>query len=159
MYVMEDNKNIPGDQLQDLIHILKERIQVYTNAVSAVEAKNDVDLIAFLEKCMQLSQQLKSELLAILPKEGISSSESQWTAGILYNKWKKWDFCLEVSGREQVVEMCTKMEEVIQDIFKQILSSKNHLSENTTAILKSQAALQRELYELIKGFEKGSNTR
>lgn len=147
---MENNENIHTDQLQDLIQILTERIEIYTNAISSVDSDKDVDLIAFFEKSMQLSQQFKSELLVILPKEGLSPSEKEWTAGALYRKWEKRDPFKEVSGREQVLRACEKMEEIIQDIFKQILLAKSNFSENTMAILKSQATLQKEIYELIK---------
>lgn len=154
---MDNNQNIHTDQLQDLIQILTERVEVYTNAISSVDSDKDVDLIAFFEKCMQLSQQFKSELLVILPKEGLSPSEKQWTAGTLYNEWEKRNPFPEASGREQVLEACKKMEEIMQDIFKQILSSNNNFSENTTAILKSQATLQQEIYELTKDLGKENN--
>lgn len=155
---MENNENIHTDQLQDLIQVLTERIEVYTNAVSSVDPDKDVDLIAFFEKSMQLSQQFKSELVVILPKEGLSPSEKQWTPGELYHKWEKRDPCIHASGRDQVLEACEKMEEIIQDIFKQVLSSKNNFSENTIAILKSQAALQQEIYELIKDLKRKKAT-
>lgn len=154
---MENNENIHTDHLQDLIQILTERIEAYTNAISSVDSDKDVDLIAFFEKSMQLSQQFKSELLVILPKESLSLSEKRWTAGSLYNRWERRNPCIEASGREQVLEACEKMEETMQDIFKQILSSKNNFSGNTTAILKSQAALQQEIYELIKDLRKGNS--
>lgn len=155
---MENNENKHTDHLQDLIQILTERIEVYTNAISSVDSDKDIDLIAFFEKSMQLSQQFKSELLVILPKEGTSPSEKQWTPGTLYNQWEKRNPSIEASGREAVLEACKKLEEIMLDVFKQILSPKNNFSENTTAILKSQAAIQQEIYELIKDFTGGTAT-
>lgn len=154
---MENHENIHIDDLQDLIQILTERIEAYTAAISSVDPDKDIDLIAFFEKSMQLSQQFKSELLVLLPKEGLSPSKKQWTAGTLYNKWEKQNPCIAASGREQVLKACEKMEQIMQGIFKQMLSSKNNFSENTTTILKSQATLQQEIYELIKDLRAGKS--
>ncbi|PRD56241.1 DUF2383 domain-containing protein [Sphingobacterium gobiense] len=154
---MKNNKDIHDDQLQDFIQILTERIEVYANAISSVDPNKDVNLIAFFEKCMQLSQQFKSELLVILPKEGISPSERPWTAGVLYQKWKNRNPCMETSDREQALESCIRIEESVQDIYKQILLPKNNFSENTAATLQSQAALQREIYEVLKDWRNGNN--
>ncbi|PRD44571.1 DUF2383 domain-containing protein [Sphingobacterium haloxyli] len=154
---MKNNKDTHTDQLHDFIQILTERVEVYANAIASVDTDKDVDLIAFYEKCMQLSQQFKSELLVLLPKEGISPSERQWTAGTLYQKWEKRNPCIEPSGREQALESCIRMEEFIKDTFKQMLLLPNTFSENTTATLQSQAALQQEIYELLKDWRSGSN--
>lgn len=152
---MESNKNTHATPLQDLIQILTERVKFYSAAISLVDADKDVDLIAILEKCMQLSQQFKSELNGVLAKEDSPFSEREWVAGDLYTRWQEQKPSMEgIKGRDQVAEAWAQMENTIEHIFQHILADASHFAENTAAMLKSQAALQQEIAEQIEDARK-----
>ena len=147
---MENNTNTHATQLHDLIQILTERVEIYRAIISSADANKDIDLIAFLEKCMQLTQQFKSELNGVLAKEDSPFSEREWVAGNLYTRWQEEKPSVEAIGRDQVIEVCEKTENTLLRIFQEILSNAGSFTENTTAMLKSQATLQQEIVEQIK---------
>ncbi|MBD1425330.1 hypothetical protein [Sphingobacterium arenae] len=147
---MENNTNTHAGQLHDLIQILTERLQIYSAAISCADADKDISLIAFLEKCMQLTQQFKSELNGILAKEDSPFAKQQWVSGSLYARWREERSSLKPIGRHQVMEVCEKMESVLLHIFQNILAAPSSFTQSTTEMLKSQAMLQQEIFEQIK---------
>lgn len=151
---MENDTNTPATQLHDLIQILTERVEVYRAIISSADANKDINLIAFLEKCMQLTQQFKSELNGVLAKEDSPFSERDWMAGNLYTHWQDQKPSAETIRRDEVMEVCEKTENTLLRIFQEILSNTNSLTESTTAMLKSQATLQQEIVEQIKSATK-----
>ncbi len=154
---MENNTNTHATQLHDLIQILTERVETYRAIISSVDANKDIDLIAFLEKCMQLTQQFKSELNGVLAKEDSPFSERKWVASNLYTRWQEEKPSVEAIGRDQVIEVCEKTENTLLRIFQEILSNAGSFTESTTAMLKSQATLQQEIVEQIKGATKATD--
>jgi|SRR5690606_1294981 len=154
---MENNTNTHATQLHDLIQILTERVETYRAIISSVDANKDIDLIAFLEKCMQLTQQFKSELNGVLAKEDSPFSEREWVASNLYTRWQEEKPSVEAIGRDQVIEVCEKTENTLLRIFQEILSNAGSFTESTTAMLKSQATLQQEIVEQIKGATKATD--
>ncbi|MBD1432430.1 hypothetical protein H8B06_06310 [Sphingobacterium sp. DN00404] len=154
---MENNTNTHATQLHDLIQILTERVETYRAIISSVDANKDIDLIAFLEKCMQLTQQFKSELNGVLAKEDSPFSEREWVASNLYTRWQEEKPSVEAIGRDQVIEVCEKTENTLLRIFQEILSNTGSFTESTTAMLKSQATLQQEIVEQIKGATKATD--
>lgn len=154
---MENNTNTHATQLHDLIQILTERVETYRAIISSVDANKDIDLIAFLEKCMQLTQQFKSELNGVLAKEDSPFSEREWVASNLYTRWQEEKPSVEAIGRDQVIEVCEKTENTLLRIFQEILSNAESFTDSTTAMLKSQATLQQEIVEQIKGATKATD--
>lgn len=154
---MENNTNTHATQLHDLIQILTERVETYRAIISSVDANKYIDLIAFLEKCMQLTQQFKSELNGVLAKEDSPFSEREWVASNLYTRWQEEKPSVEAIGRDQVIEVCEKTENTLLRIFQEILSNAGSFTESTTAMLKSQATLQQEIVEQIKGATKATD--
>lgn len=154
---MENNTNTHATQLHDLIQILTERVEIYRAIISSADANKDIDLIAFLEKCMQLTQQFKSELNGVLAKEDSPFSEREWVASNLYTRWQEEKPSVEAIGRDQVIEVCEKTENTLLRIFQEILSNAGSFTESTTAMLKSQATLQQEIVEQIKGATKATD--
>lgn len=146
---MKNDTNTHAEPLQDLIQILTERVEIYSAAISSTDTDKDVDLIAFLEKCMQLTQQFKSELNGILAKEDRPFSEREWIAGSLYARWEEQSPSIEAAGRGHVISVIEKTEHTLLRIFQDILSDTSRFEDDTTAMLESQAALQQELVEQL----------
>jgi|GEM_PF-6123090 len=147
---MENNVNTHAAQLHDLIQILTERLKIYSAAISCADVDKDIRLIAFLEKCMQLTQQFKSELNGVLAKEDSPFAKKQWVSGSLYARWQEERPSLKPIGRHQIIEVWEKMENALLHIFQNILTEPSSFTQNTTALLKSQEMLQQEILEQIK---------
>lgn len=154
---MKNDTNSHALQLQDLIQVLTERVEIYRTVISSTDSEKDVDLISFLEQCMQLSQQFKTELNGVLAKEDTSFSEREWTAGKLYTQWQEEKPSMNALGHDQVIDACEKTENALVRIFQQILTDTSTFTETTTAMLKSQAALQQEIAEQVKDARKANN--
>lgn len=137
--------------LTDLIVINKERIIGYAKAIALLDSEKNQDLISLFEKNSHQAQQFKSQLVPLVHRERLFSSEEGDPA--LHKSYKSWLKTVdshEPNARTAVLSAVMKGEMENAQIYRIALANLEVMDDSAMEMIRNQAQLQTIIYEDLK---------
>jgi len=132
-----------AELIHDLIMINNDRIESYTQMITALNSEKDANLISLLEKLGQQSQQFKSQLAPFIDQASDNKGGSHTLRGKLYTKWTEQQIRMYNEGRESVLLACRKEEELVESVYTEVLNNVEGIDEKIVEMIQSQLKIQR----------------
>lgn len=137
-----------NDVLNDLVQINNDRIEGYTKAIKEIEGK-EADLVAIFEQMKEQSQDISSDLKALIMNTGGTVATGSTTMGKIYRTWMDLKITFSGNDRKTVLESCEFGEDAAQKAYKMALEESDLTSE-ARSLISSQKSELKNSHDEIK---------